>query len=127
MQFADIDGDGLVDLIARTGTSDSGWTDWLVHNKGALAFEVWSQVRVPDNVDETYCDATGDGRVDIVLTQAAEILIMVGQGDGTFDSTAVLVTGPWSIARNPLFIDLTGGGKPDIVVGDTAVSVLLRQ
>jgi hypothetical protein len=69
--FADIDGDGLLDLVATTGNAKGvawwrnpgdGSSDWRRHDVGTLPEAVY-----PDRV--VAADLDGDGRPDIVVTE----------------------------------------------------------
>ena len=64
--------------------------------------------------------------MDVVVASGAQLTVMPGHGDGSF-AAGVTVTGPWSTAIQHAFTDLTGAGKPALVVGDKNISVLLRQ
>jgi hypothetical protein len=124
--FGDIDGDGSTDLIVETGSSSSSDAYALVTNK-ALTFTVVNQFAATSEVDYAFQDVTGDGIVDVILSQDAQIVIMVGKGDGKFADKGLLVTGPWTRA-DYAFADLNGDGKPDLTVCDgQTLSVLLRQ
>ncbi len=66
-------------------------------------------------------DFNADSRKDIVLTNYADgtISIMLGNGDGTFQSTVTRSTG--GTGTNPVFVttaDLNGDNRPDIVVAN---------
>jgi hypothetical protein len=125
--FGDIDGDRSTDLIVQVGSSSTtGYTYALAVNK-AGAFQVVNQFVKVEDVTYNFQDVTGDGIVDVVLSQDAQIVVMVGKGDGTFADKALLLTGPWTSSAY-VFSDLNGDGKPDLVVADSSnVSVLLRQ
>ena len=128
LAFEDIDGNGLVDLIAQVSISDdsSVYSYALALNENG-SFRVVNEFPRVQPVDYYFQDVTGDGIVDLVLSQDAQILLMVGKGDGTFADKPLLVTGPWTKSLY-VFSDLNGDGKPDLVVSDgVAVSVLLRQ
>ena len=126
VKFGDIDGDGVQDMIVETGSSSTGYTYALAVNKSG-AFQVVNQFVEVKDVTYAFQDVTGDGIVDVVLSQDAQIVIMVGKGDGTFADKALLLTGPWTSSAY-VFSDLNGDGKPDLVVADSSnVSVLLRQ
>jgi hypothetical protein len=122
--FGDVDGDGVQDMIVRIGSSEHSYA--IATNKSG-AFQVVNQFVEVKDVNYKFQDVTGDGIVDVVLSQDAQIVVMVGNGDGTFANKPLLITGPWTSSAY-VFSDLNGDGKPDLVVADSSnVSVLLRQ
>ena len=75
-------------------------------------------------------DFNGDGKMDVVVSNSADdtVSVLLGKGDGTFESQATYgtVNGPVDIA----VADLNGDGKADLVVsnGDeynSSISILL--
>jgi hypothetical protein len=124
--FGDVDGDGVQDMIVETGSSSTGYTYSIAINKSG-SLQVVNQFAEVKDVTYKFQDVTGDGIVDVVLSQDAQIVIMLGKGDGTFADKPLLLTGPWTSSAY-VFSDLNGDGKPDLVVADSSnVSVLLRQ
>jgi hypothetical protein len=123
----DLDGDKVTDLVLGLGTQDAPQGYALLRNSGTGAL---SQVKViasePPKVSYRFTDATGDGRMDIVLTEAEQLAVLTGNGNGTF-GTATLVTGPWSHASRNSFVDLNNDGRLDLVVADTVMSVLIHK
>src|SRR5690349_7591428 len=81
-------------------------------------------------------DLNGDGNLDVIVANYGctlcsppvngSVSVLVGKGDGTFQSTTNYDTGP-----NPQSVtlgDFNGDGKPDVVVtnfGSTNIAVLL--
>jgi predicted small secreted protein len=123
----DIDGDKVADLVLVVGTQQSSTEGYVVvRNKGDGTFAQVKQLRDEPNVNYTFTDATGDGRMDIVLTEGEQLAILPGTGTGTFGA-ATLVTGPWSKASNNAFVDLNNDGRLDLVVADTVMSVLIHK
>ena len=72
-------------------------------------------------------DFNNDGRTDLALTDSNlnEVSILLGNGDGTFQSSTIAVPGgPYAIAAG----DFTGNGRVDLAVADrvgNAVTILL--
>jgi hypothetical protein len=72
-------------------------------------------------------DVNGDGKVDVVVANAANIIVYLSDGRGAFKAqTPIPVDGGLS---NVAIADVNGDGKPDIValVGGTDVAVLLGR
>jgi hypothetical protein len=124
--FTDVDGDGFVDVVARIN-QDGDDAYQILHNKNGTGFESLGLIARAEDVDYLFQDVTGDGVMDAVLSQDAEIVVMVGKGDGTFADQGIELLGTWTSASGFSFTDLNGDGKPDLVVGGSNVSVLLRQ
>src|SRR5207244_873695 len=73
-------------------------------------------------------DVNGDGKLDLVATNAAagSVSVLLGNGDGTLAARQDFTTGnaPYAVAVG----DLNGDGRPDVIVADAGsnkVSVLL--
>jgi hypothetical protein len=75
-------------------------------------------------------DFNGDGRPDLAVADRLDstVTILLGRGDGTFDTTKILAVG-----QQPIFIaagDFNGDGRPDLVTAnahDGTVSVILNS
>ena len=74
-------------------------------------------------------DFNNDGRTDLAVTDTSlnEVSILLGNGDGTFQSSTIAVPGgPYAIAAG----DFTGNGRIDLAVADragNAVTILLNN
>ncbi len=73
-------------------------------------------------------DLNGDGKLDLVIANAAanNISVLLGNGDGTFQAARTYATG--AAPQSSAVGDLNGDGKLDLVTaneGDNTVSVLL--
>ncbi|CAN5765901.1 FG-GAP-like repeat-containing protein [soil metagenome] len=121
----EIDGDGHMDLKLALGASATvGYA--LLRNQGDGTFVSVKTIPKSGSVSYDFLDANGDGRVDVVLTEGEQLMVLPGTGSGTFlDGT--LITGPWSHASGAQFADVNGDGRTDLVVADGSVSVLLRK
>ncbi|HEY0195612.1 MAG TPA: VCBS repeat-containing protein [Kofleriaceae bacterium] len=109
---ADLDGDGVLDLIA-SAPSPPALRIWLGRGDGTF-------VRKPDVAVSGFparpvaFDANGDGRLDLATTGAASTLtVVLGNGDGTFQPPRTFATGPGPFSVD--FGDFNGDGiaRPD--------------
>jgi hypothetical protein len=69
-------------------------------------------------------DFNGDGKLDLVITNAQDntVSVLLGNGDGTFQNQVLYAaSGPQSV----IVADFNGDGKLDLAVGGGGVSVLL--
>jgi hypothetical protein len=126
---ADFNGDGKPDLALANG---SGTVSVLLGN-GDGSFQPHVDYAAGPAADSlTAGDFNGDGKLDLVVVnnnsnQSGTISVLLGNGDGTFQSHVdySVGTGPYSIAVG----DFDRDGKLDLVVAnypvDDTVSVLL--
>ena len=107
----DLNGDGIVDLLANSANLT------VLFGNGNGTFQ--PAVAIPGPSPAAVADFNGDGIVDI----ATPDLMLLGQGDGTFQPTPFSITSyPWTLTAG----DLNADGKPDILTTDrTGVSVIL--
>jgi len=137
MVVGDFNGDGKLDLITF------GWFSW-----GSLAFLAGNgdgtfQPAVPISVNFGQADVwkmiaadfNGDGKLDLAFSggawNSAAVLVVLGNGDGTFQNP---VTYPTLVGSFIGAGDFNGDGKPDIAVAgewsdgqQTQVQVLLNN
>lgn len=138
----DLNGDGIADLIAiSSGAPPYGTSSQVaiyLGNRNA-ATTVLSQApgspmglgssssktapRV-DNFRAALGDFNGDGIPDLVVTQNTGIVLLLGNGDGTFAETPA---SPISSAygETPLVADFNGDGKADVAIGNGDPAFLL--
>ena len=127
---ADLNGDGVLDLVYTTGSSFSGQTLHVLLGRGDGTFQPSATIALPEYVCGcaiNVADVTGDGKPDVVLSgnQEANLLVaaLPGNGDGTFGAavvTTIVGTQSYPVAGNRMGIgDLNGDGAADLVVSDT--------
>lgn len=130
----DFNGDGKLDLIAGVGGSDSNFS-----SPGAIAFlrgngdgsfqnAVMINVGSPAGTPKAIAsgNVNGDGKLDLVASVQSTnfttaIVVLLGNGDGTFRQLAPFTTGPpgTAPAGNALaLLDLNGDGILDLAVSD---------
>ena len=123
----DFNGDGLLDLVYVSG--NTSLTLHVLIGKGNGNFSHGQDIKLPDGIGGlsviNLADVTHDSVTDIVLggigTTAGEILVLTGNGDGTFDPPIVSDVGnpsgyPPNLNTLMGIGDLNGDGASDIVV-----------
>ena len=126
--LADFNGDGKADLaVANSGSNNVSVL--LGNGDGTFQPKVdYGTGTYPTSV--AVGDFNGDGRADLVVanwwTNSNSVSVLIGNGDGTFQSRADYSTGlkPSSVA----VADFDGDGRPDLAVATSStVSVLLNN
>jgi hypothetical protein len=126
----DVNGDGLADLVFSTFRESNQVQVDLNEGNGKFKLET---AYVEPNVDGgtgslesvVFADLNGDGKVDLVTSDASYIFIGLGNGDGTFAQTTQfpLASQGWLISAQ----DMNGDGKPDLVLlEDEGIDVILQ-
>ncbi len=88
--FADLDGDGRVDMVSGNGAG--GLTAWRNTAAGFVPFATspFAAIQVGDNSGPAFADLTGDGRLDLIV--GAENGRFITRANATADATRVLLT-----------------------------------
>ena len=127
LQLADVNGDGLPDLIAQTEYPHSSGVQVFLGN-GHSGFSTPVIYNLPNELIPVAIatgDLNGDNKPDIVVAGASTGLMWVflGNGDGTFRSgpTISVNSAPGPRALRAIAIgDVNGDQKPDLVYTNTS-------
>ena len=113
---ADVNGDGKPDLLVTDG---AGLVDVLLGN-GDGTFQVERQYASGGNISESLAvaDINGDGKLDLLVADVAGTVggvgVLLGNGDGTFQSAVTYGSSVFSVA----VADINGDGEPDLLVAN---------
>jgi hypothetical protein len=133
---ADVNGDTLPDLIVANWCPDSACTITstvgVLLNSGGGIFQ--SAVPYPSggfNSNSVVIeDVNGDGKLDLVVgngsttgTDAGNVGVLLGNGDGTFQSVVPYARGGYG-AGSLALTDVNGDSKPDLVVANCSTSAI---
>jgi Bacterial Ig-like domain (group 3)/FG-GAP-like repeat len=132
----DLNGDGKPDLVVAnlkcTTTSFEGCVSVLLGNgdgtfQKALVYDAagWNSQSI------VLADVNGDGKLDLLVTNAGGVAgsvgVMLGKGDGTFQPAVAYASGG-DFALNLAVADVNSDGRPDLVVANVysdTIGVLL--
>lgn len=124
--FADVNGDGNLDLIGVTVETAHEQYVSLALGHGTANFDPPVPYPVAGGATSisaiAIADVNGDHKPDIVVTELMfnGVYLLAGNGDGTFQTAKSIVS-----ANEPAFVtiaDLNGDGKPDLILNDVNVN-----
>ncbi len=122
---ADVNGDGIPDLVALTSGLYGGDSINVLLGNGNGTFQS-PIVTLPgyDPFAVAVADINGDGKPDLVITNdfGKGLEVMLGNGNGTFQRQQTVAVPGWYFGPVTL-ADVNGDGKPDIVGGSAIISV----
>ena len=120
--LADLSGNGILDLI-ETNQNDGTVSVYMGNGNGTFGSPTtYAAGSQPDGI--AVGDLNGDGKLDLVISNIDHssnyLTILLGNGDGTFQTATTLNLGfrPGAVA----VADLIGNGRADLIVGDSTNS-----
>ena len=129
---SDVNNDGKLDLLYVDGLNYGQRTLHVLLGRGDGTFSHGEDISLPPGVccALTVADVTGDGTPDVLLAGNDEftvnIVVLVGNGDGTFQAPILTTFTPNTETGYPGFTspfavgDINGDGKPDLALMDRA-------
>jgi Bacterial Ig-like domain (group 3)/FG-GAP-like repeat/FG-GAP repeat len=127
----DVNGDGHTDLVVTAGgiiPSNTAGTAFLYLGNGDGTFKTATQLNISGSsfpAGVAIADINSDGKPDVVLTdfQTGNLLVLLGNGDGTFQNPIVTQTQNRELSSIGI-ADLHGQGTPDVILSGFVAAVL---
>ncbi len=113
---ADLNGDGILDLVATASNPDSA--AFLLFGRGDGTFDAPISLTLPETPSYVAVgDFNGDGVPDLAFTALSHtVYIALGLGKGTFAPASSFSLGFNGVAQTVLAADLRDTGKDDLIV-----------
>ena len=127
-QIADLDGDGMLDVVGIHGVSGNGVLTLLGNGDGSFSEGATFPAGIGAN-GTAIGDINGDGRADLAVTftsgvtdPRAEISILLGDGAGGFTAGVPVPGFTWTL---PVLADLNRDGHLDLIAAMNAATVMI--
>jgi len=129
ISVGDLNGDGNEDLIVSSGAGTQVWL-----GNGVGGFSLSPSTAFPTAVSPIQiADFNGDGLADFVYldnvsgtADGASVVLYLGSSNGSFVSTPISIDCVTACISTAV-ADFNGDGKPDLAVGENAVSGFVRE
>ena len=119
----DFDGDGIPDLVMHTVNPERLWF-YKGNGDGTFQAPVASSPGINHLFASATADLNGDGKLDLIFGTYGGIIVMLGNGDGTFQQ-AVTYACPGEEDVSGLALgDFNGDGKIDVAVAGARDAVV---
>jgi uncharacterized protein (TIGR03437 family) len=117
--FADLNGDGIPDIIGTPPFQHNGSVTIALGTGGAnFQTPVVYPTTMPSIQQVLVADLNGDHKPDLVVVGFGLINVYIGNGDGTLQPGKQIFK-QFSTSGNVAIADLNGDGIPDLVYGDS--------
>jgi hypothetical protein len=129
---ADLDGDGKIDLITRTGATVNSFATNILINSTAqgAATPTFTRVDLPQvstawaATEVAAADMNGDGKPDVLLVDGIDLVLLTSVNTTTSMPSLGTVNGFAAVTGfgGMLLADVTGDGKPDALLSSLTQS-----
>lgn len=109
---ADLNGDGIVDLVSGNGSAVS---IQLGNGDGTFASATNKSSSIGTVRDVAIADVNNDGRRDIISTSSTSTEVFLGNGNGTFATGVSYSLGGGTGGTDVRVLDVSGDGNADII------------
>ncbi len=119
MQFCDMNGDSLLDVVRVSGAAGA-WSALVHAGDGSGEFGAGALLTLPEELVSTtspeqvqFADVSGDGRCDLLVTAGIRVGLHVQQTDGSWRSSFLPTPSDASAIADVVMSDVNGDGRPD--------------
>jgi RHS repeat-associated protein len=123
LQLADMDGDGVDDLVRLSGVAGA-WGLTVYHGSSTAVFAEGSEVELPAALvaksapsQVRLLDVNGDGRPDVIFTAGSTVEVWLNDGGERIAGSALMLD-PERVSASgaPMLADLNGDNRLDVLI-----------